>query len=274
MPDELELENAAKAARDRLSHVETRGQELADAIQSWMKSDPFGAVYTIADDRMSWELRWRFNTPVPPAWGLILADAAVNLHSALDNLLHYIAEHEKATEKELGRVQFPVVTDADKWKDSTRRISMLPPRVREAIEALQPSNRPEGERPSDGLAILTSLSNKNKHRIALASTIRPQEMGHSFAVSFEGGGVTADGPPRTTFHSGYIEDGALILEHDTAPDRIEGVEGKGKYKAQVVVIDQWGNTHGVTAVLAALLTYVTTVLEVVLEAWQQSEPTD
>ena len=264
----VDAEEAALAARARFEHVSTRGQELADAITSWMSKEPVKGVYTIADNRLSWELRWRLSPPPPESWGMILGDAAHNLRSAMDNLLHFIAEREGATPSQLGQVQFPVVSDPAKWKDAKRRISMLPERVQLAVESVQPFNRPEAERPTDGLAILSSVNNADKHRIALAGDISPQTMEHSFSVEFEDGASHA-GPPRTIFHGGYIVDGGLILEHDTAPDRIKAVEGHASYGAQVVIVDEWGNSTGVTQLLAALLAYLPQVLDIVLLAWQR-----
>lgn len=268
----VDAERAAQAAIARFEHVSARGQELADAIAAWMSTGPVKGVYTIADDRLSWELRWRLSPP-PDSWGMILGDAAHNLRSAMDNLLHFIAEREGATTAQLGQVQFPVVSDPAKWKDAKRRIAMLPERVQLAVEAVQPFNRPEVERPTDGLAILSSLNNADKHRIALAGDISPQTMEHSFSVEFEDGASSA-GPPRTTFHGGYVVDGGLILEHDTAPDRIKAVHGHASYQAQVVIVDEWGNSTGVTQLLAALLTYLPQVLDVVLMAWQAPTPSE
>jgi len=264
----VDAERAAQAAIARFEHVSARGQELADAIAAWMSTEPVKGVYAIADDRLSWELRWKLSPPPPESWGMILGDAAHNLRSAMDNLLHFIAEREGATDKQLKAVQFPVVSDPAKWKEAKRRISMLPERVQLAVEAVQPFNRPDAERPADGLAILSSLNNADKHRIALAGDIAPQTMEHSFSVEFEDGASEA-GPPRTTFHVGYIVDGGLILEHDTAPDRIKAVVGHASYGAQVVIVDEWGNATGVTRLLAALLTYLPQVLDVVLLAWQR-----
>ncbi len=263
------FESAARAARTRFEHVNGLGQRLAEQIATWQATEPIKVVYTIAEDRLSWDLRWRLTTPLPNSLGLTLGDAAHNLRSAMDNLLHFIAEQEGATSKELGKVQFPVVLDPERWSDSASRISMLPGSVQEAIQSVQPSTRPEAERQFDGLAILSSLNNADKHRIALEATMAPQEMEHEFFVEFEDG-VSSDEPPRTTFHGGYIVDGGLILEHHTSPDRIKTVHGEGKVKAHVVVVDQWGNTNGVTTLLAALLTYVPTVLDVVLAAWQRA----
>lgn len=203
-------------------------------------------------------------------WALILGDAVHHLRAMLDNLLHYIAELEGATSQQLGTVQFPIVSDPAKWANSTSRIAMLPERVRVAIEAVQPFQRTEAERASDGLAILAGLNNADKHRIILVSLIQPQTLGHSFSVEFEDGGPTDAGPPRTEFF-GELADGAPAIRHDTSPDRIAKVTGGAEFGAQVVVVDDVGNRWGMTSGLAAIATYVPAVLDVVLAAWSAAD---
>lgn len=267
MPD---IERTAQAARTRLEHVSRRGQELADAIAAWSATEPIGIKIAIAEDRLSWEGFWRVSAPPFEQWALIFGDAVHHLRAMLDNLVHYIAEQEGATPQQLGAVQFPIVSDPAKWANNRSRIEMLPERVRATIEAVQPFQRPEPERASDGLAILAGLNNADKHRIILVSLIQPQTIGHSFSVEFEGGGPTDAGPPRTEFFVDMI-DGAPAIRHDTSPDRIADVKGGGEFGVQVVVVDDAGNRWGVTSGLAAMATYVPTVLDIVLGAWRAGE---
>lgn len=271
MPEITPLERAASAARERLAHVDTRGQELADSIKAWMATDPIGGVTNIADDRLSWELRWSVASPRFDSWERVFGDAVHNLRSMLDNLLYFIAKSEGADTKQLKNVQFPVVSSEDTWPGvARRRISMLPDRVQQAVESVQPFQRREEERSSDPLVLLSSLNIDDKHRIGIVNGIAPQMVAGDFSVEFEDG-VTVDGPPRTEFFVGFIEDGALALHHETAPDRIKRVTGRGKYEAHVVVVDEWGDQHGITSVLASLATYVARVLDVVLFAWTAPE---
>ena len=233
-----------------------------------MATDPVELLSEIADDRLSWELRWRI-APIPlDVWGLIFGDAMHNLRSALDNLLSYIARAEDATPRQLAVVQFPIVTDRAEWSESSRRVSMLPQRVREAIEAVQPFNREGSKIPpsADPLALISTFNNADKHRLAIMSTIRPQEFGHEFSVEFEES-VTVDGPPRTTVSADFFN-GAIALHHETAPDRIVHVEGKLEFRVQVVVIDEAEVERGITQSISDLLTYLPQVLDYIIAAWQ------
>jgi len=261
---------AASAAIGRLKHVDAGGQRLSDSIKVWMATDPIKGAAQVADDRLSWELRLSVASPEFDAWGLMFGDAVHNLRSMLDNLVYSIAESEGANARGLKNVQFPIVSNDADWVDvSKRRVSMLPTRVQRAIESVQPFQRPETERASDLLAILSSFNNSDKHQIAIVDSIEPRKIAHEFQVEFEDD-TTVDAPPRTEV-GGQIRDGALAIRHETAPNRIKHVSGSFQYEAQVVIFDKWGMQHGITSVLAALATYVPQVLDVVLAAWSTPE---
>ena len=63
-----------------------------------------------------------------------------------------------------------------------------------------------------------------------------------------------------TLSTDVFVSGATILRHVTKTP-ILNVEGEWAMKARVVVLDEWGRAHGVTTLLAALLTYVPTVMD-------------
>lgn len=265
-----DIDRAARAASARLQHVLQRSQELAYAIEAWVATDPIAIKVTIADDRLSWEGRWQVSEPPFDQWALIFGDAAHHLRATLDNLVHFIADQEGATPRDLHIVQFPIALQDTKWGNAKRSIAMLPQPVRSAVEAVQPFQRPEHERASDGLAILSGLNNADKHRIILVCLVQPQTFEHAFAVEFEVEPLVA-GPPRTEFFADVINGGPAI-RHDTRPDRIANVKGRCGYGAQVLVVDESGHRWGMTSVLAALAEYVPSVLDYVLRAWTEGGP--
>jgi hypothetical protein len=273
MVDVARVKEAGRLAAVRLAHVSNIGQSLSDSIAAWMAQDPLRTTRSIAKDRLSWELRWVVKPPPPmEEWGLMFGDGMHNLRAMLDNLLHFIAHEEGADAEALGKVQFPVVSDPDKWAGQGWRIAMLPTRVQESLRAAQPFNRPEAERRDDGLALLTGFNNLDKHRIILPGLVQPHTINHKFSLAFEGAGVTVEGPPRTTFYPEVI-DGALAIHHDTSPLRIASVTGEGQFDGQLVITADDGRTHGMTQVLSALATYLPAVLETVLTAWASEERT-
>ena len=171
------IEEAARRARTRLDHFDRRGHELATSIAAWSAENPVHLRIEIAEDRLSWEGHWEISDPPVEHWALILSDAAHQLRATLDNTLHYIAEQEGSSPKQLKDVQFPIVVEEAKWGNASRRIAMLPEPVRAAIEATQPFQRDEAERPGDLLWVLSQFNNADKHRIILASTLQSKSIG-------------------------------------------------------------------------------------------------
>ena len=263
MPD---VEKVKAGTRARIEHVSRRGQELADLVTDWLATKPVGVTSKISDDRLIFEGRWRVAPAPSEQWALIFADGIHHLRAAMDNCLHAIAEQEGATPKQLTAVQFPVVSDPVKWSGERRRIEMLPERVRDVIESLQPFLQPVAERSTNGLAVLSSLNNADKHRIILTSLIQPKSIEHSFQVAFEKGRSVDTAPAVEYFNE--VADGALSIRVDGTPDRIAEVTGGGNFSAQVMVIDGAGQQWGITDILAKLATYVSFVLDGIADVWQ------
>lgn len=269
MPDRLALvvaniEEAAKRARFRLDHFERRGQELAASIGSWNAESPPRLRIKIAEDKLSWEGRWEISNSPFEQWALILSDATHQLRATLDNTLHFIAEQEGASPKQLRDVQFPIIWEKANWKSASRWIAMLPGSVRELIEAIQPFQRDEAERRGDLLWMLARFNNADKHRIILTSSLQPQSIVHQMIVEFE------DDPTDQMPHieiTEKIEHGGLAVRHDTRPDRIRTVRGECQSEVRVTVLDDFGLEHGITTCLVAMRMYVELVLDQVLGAW-------
>jgi hypothetical protein len=137
----------------RITRAEEQGAQLAASIQSWsQRTNPRGEA-SVADDRLSWTLRLRFDEPPPleTEWNFIFDEAVHNLRSALDNAAVTIGHHSGLTDpKVLGRIQFPISATAAAWADAKSRIKDLPPEYRAAIEAVQPFQRAPTRRSSSG----------------------------------------------------------------------------------------------------------------------------
>lgn len=258
------IEEAARRARARLGHFDRRGRELATSIADWGAENPVRLRIDIAADRMSWEAHWDMSEPPVEAWAMILSDAIHQLRATLDNTLHFIAEQEGASAKQLKKVQFPIVLAKEGWSDAAGRIAMLPERVASVIEQMQPFQRSEPERPSDPLWLLSELNNADKHRVILASTLDSRLVEHRFKVEFED--EPSGQEPRTAV-SGKVAHDELALRQDTHPDRIKRVQGEFEYGLQVVVLDDSGVQRGITSCLAIMGSHARGVLDRVIAAW-------
>ena len=263
--DGSSIAEALGNAQRRLAHANRQGQALAESIQRWGIPENLRLDCRIADDRMSWELCWRVINPPTEDWGQTFAGGVHGLRSALDNLVYAVAESVTSDERALGRVQFPIVGKRDDWNGARKRIDMLPASVRDAIEAVQPFNRPADEQASDGLLVLSLLDNADKHRVMLRDRLSPKRSGHEFAVKFFE--VPPEGPPDTEVFAEPPNDGAVVLRHRTHPYRIESVTGRFSHECHVVVRSAEGIEYPVTETLATLIQYVGEVIDLVIVAW-------
>jgi hypothetical protein len=161
-----------KIARAK-EHFEALGTELL----AWAQS---GSMRIVKETAEEGRVHRVFVEPVAELplerWALIAGDCVHNLRSALDSLPYEIAvmqtgQNPPPDEKLL---QFPIVTDPTGFQNQIHRIKTLSPAVRNAIEAVQPYNRPHPELPPL-LQLLSFFNNQDKHRtlnVVVASTHR------------------------------------------------------------------------------------------------------
>jgi hypothetical protein len=70
------------------------GMELVSRIAGWTAVANPHTLASIADDRLSWDIRLsEFDPPPLSEWALILGDGIHNLRSALDVLVWAYADH-------------------------------------------------------------------------------------------------------------------------------------------------------------------------------------
>jgi hypothetical protein len=113
----------------------------------------------------------------PEHWPLLAGEAIQNFRSALEHVLYAI--------KPSNTVQFPIFTDARHYREKGAwRLKGLPTAVRTHIERSQPYVVMPASPADHPLAILSSLSNLDKHRelATLASTVDFEGVGASKGV--------------------------------------------------------------------------------------------
>jgi hypothetical protein len=156
--------------------------------------------------------------PKNPEWGLILGDMAHNLRSALDHLVWQlvILNGEKPSRQN----QFPIIgVEKEYWEilpnnsQSTRdrMLAGVAEDHRAFIDAVQPFNargqQPDG--PRTALAVLSGISNADKHRVVHASFVLTEEPSPEIfdATTTHPGGVTL----HMEMNWGELKNGAEIM---------------------------------------------------------------
>lgn len=100
----------------------------------------------------------------PAAWGLLIGEVAHGLRAALDNIAWSLAvERDSLT-------VFPIFLKEN--SGFTSRLKRLRDDIWADVKAVQPYNRPDGEKRRHPLWILSIIDNIDKHRIILPSVTK------------------------------------------------------------------------------------------------------
>jgi hypothetical protein len=238
----------------KIARAQQHRHDLVGRFAAWAGTSRPHPEASIADDRLSYEVRVRMrHAPPLEEWSLILGDALHNLRSALDVLVWALAEPASLSEAQRRRVMWPVVVDPKKWADAaSRSLASVPADVVTRIGQCQPFNRPEPERDRDGLLILHQLDITDKHKLSLSAKAQATNAAVEHSVEFHDEAAAARNvPPDVTIVSeAPALDGSTIWSGRTT-DPIKKIEGKLDLTYQVGV-SVGGNFTGVVDLLDGL----------------------
>lgn len=252
--------DGAAWALAKIGRARQHSHELQSRIAGWAATANPRPLTSLAEDRLSWEVRLSaFDPPSLGEWALILGDAIHNLRSALDVLVWAHADHPALSSAEAKSIAFPIWIDESSWKANAARVlRTVPDEMVERIRDCQPFQRPTEERQKDGLLLLSELDNRDKHRLALVTTVEPQAAEWMHGIEFADDGASARVPPNVTIHSIALEPSALLLSGATV-DPIVRVSG-GLSLTMQVGLDPGSGFIGAIQLIENLAGYVTTVV--------------
>lgn len=207
-------------ARAKIHRAMLLSHELERSIQGWGADANLRPEATIAEDRLSWEVRMRLDEPLPPyAWALIAGDAIHNLRSALDVLVWSHAQPAMLTGPQQQALCFPVVSKPDPqiWANAKRyKLRTLRPDIVDRIEKWQPVNRTTIGGEPDPLLLLHTLDIDDKHRLPLSTEPHLDWLDGQQQVEFaDDEAAERNAPPDMTIHEAPLADGALLLSGRT-----------------------------------------------------------
>lgn len=175
------------------------------------------------DGKSTWLVSVANDAYPPPRLSAIVGDCIFNMRSSLDNLVCGLARKKRPDCRCIG-IRFPIYSDPDKWQEHWKcDLKGVPGPARAIIKGLQPCFRSDGLAKTDPLAILNELSNIDKHRSILLTTVYDHDL--SFFVTAKDGtvhGSSVDG----RVHGTDVQIIPLGILPDNFPDkphvRIEG----------------------------------------------------
>jgi len=143
---------------------------LKQAIQRFLKSNPYTFVLEPNPNPPDYVLRAKINNVPPTEWSAIVGDFAHNARSALDLLVFQVSTLS-ADDSRRTQLQFPIFdypTKVGRVSGYAEReesyLAGVSEEHRAVIERYQPYHRQDGFQ-SDALGLLADLNNADKHRI-------------------------------------------------------------------------------------------------------------
>jgi len=211
----------------RVEFAAKRGAEFSAEVRKWGNDHPVSLTGEIADDRLSYKIVLNFSQqPSLDDWGRTFGDAMHHQRSVLNNMVAEIAQSEGATKEQIKSVQFPIALSAKQWRSEKKRIQMLPVEVQAVIKKVQPFTKMPQSPTQHPLAVLSALSNQDKHRLELTPAIEPLQLANNTSIEFE------EVPDPTVLQQvmnkmiidGRFQEGVEVITHDTtcpAPPKLD-----------------------------------------------------
>ena len=173
----------------KLWRAHQHAEALNLSIETWQNDgfevrthrDPEGCTFVVGVE---------FSRPAPlQEWALLLGDAVHNWRSALDHAVYAMAIHDSGTNPPPGddKIMFPVAeSEADFLGQAGRRLAALSQESIDAVESVQPYNRPNSQ---PGLRRLAALDNEDKHRSIRVVAVAPRNADLRFSEDVTGRGT-------------------------------------------------------------------------------------
>lgn len=203
--------------RLKLNRANSHLDSLKGEIDAWLKRHPYGVTgkYDPGPPE-KYILYLRFFEPIPQEWGLLIGEFAHNARSALDYLAWQLVKANNKTPTR--RTQFPIVFAPWDWcgRWGAQRLQGASERHISMVENFQPYGRPDAEGfhwtgtrrlMDEPLAVLTFLSNEDKHRVMVVAAAALQSLGWDILASRDLD-VLDYGEP----YMGPLEDGSPLIE--------------------------------------------------------------
>lgn len=256
----------------RVEFAAKRGTEFSSEIRRWGEEHPVSLSGEISKDRLSYKVVLNFSQqPDLDNWGRTFGDVTHNLRSVLNNMVAEIATSEGVQKDQVKNIQFPIALTSKQWRSEKRRIQTLPASIQKTIEEVQPFKQMPGAPETHPLAILSAISNQDKHRLELIPAIEPLELSHNTSIEFE------EVPDPFVLQQvmnrmkidGRFEDGVEVITHDTKPYHVEQLIGYHQYHGRVQVVTDEGARLSPAEIMNSVFPVITSVIDNVLYVWAE-----
>ncbi|STX81696.1 Uncharacterised protein [Legionella busanensis] len=203
----------------RLNRAKEQIFELEKDIVRWLEQNPIKFKIEYRENQFGYNIyREELDTSSLSSFGFKSGECIHNMRSSLDILAFALAKIKCDPPEKTSTIYFPIFTDEDKFNSKLRILNFnFTPEVVNIMRNIQPFQRKNpgviGEPENDPLAILSLLSNIDKHRSSISAEMTPAELEKNIQVKFATPEDAAmNCPPKVIFHG--IQPG-LIMEYRT-----------------------------------------------------------
>jgi hypothetical protein len=244
-------------------------REFQGRIEIWSAGQPFTTDKILSDDGLCASVVLRVHQqPLLDEWALLFGDAVHNLRSALDSLVWELAHFDGREPRNPKGLYFPIITDEVNWPRAARMLESCPAEVIERIRLMQPFLIQDAG-PS-GLEVLGDLSNQDKHRTPIRSSISVHQfMIDNASFEFEEEDDIPDPPFRVKVDDTVpMEDGSVVVAFESTARMV-------KMRAPLVLtprfaVDYKGQPAEVEQTINAMAQYA----RIIMDAVTRGHPTE
>ncbi len=170
-----------KAVRQKITRARAKLDELNAAVGAYM--DPAPYRFVVETEGYEEAIVCRIDREPNPNWAHELAEIAYQARSCLDLLVRQLVV-DSGNDLDRGKTQFPIFLNREAYvrkggrkSPRDRMLEGVATRHRKVIDKLQPFNQRPGKVQDDPLAILQTVSNRDKHNdiyTAVAAVKQPR----------------------------------------------------------------------------------------------------
>ena len=204
-----------QAPLDKLEWANNHLNRFQSESVTFMASRPYTVVSEKNPQEGISDLRLKILKPLPPDFSLTLGDFIHNLRASLDYLVWQLSlltcpklDTLPSNTRPVTDVEFPIFLTCNE-NAIARRLYFVPDEAAEEIKALQPYHRGDTAH-EDWLAVLHSLSNRDKHRqlTPIGILVRTEFLQESRWLTswLENSVPLQDGAIITQLPTGFVED--------------------------------------------------------------------
>src|SRR3989442_11271831 len=125
---------------EQLARAEAHAKALAEEWSSFCEDDPYSSSVSVDDEGNGRAEFWSDYEPLPSQFSLKLGEMLYQFRAALDSTIYGAAIKDSGQDPPPNeeKLEFPICSTADQFKNAARKIAPLAQVRREVVQVVQP----------------------------------------------------------------------------------------------------------------------------------------